>query len=466
MTKSMCAKINSDEVHKVRLSDISPYEGNRDIYNPPTEDRLRKLANSIKRNGQLEPLILSIDGVIISGNTRYLALQYLGRKFVNVRYLDILSTDEGFTELVVSANDQRIKSAKELLNEVLATVDPLEYQKRAIAEKWKSENVELKGVTGSLKIERRIPDAHSQLVETVKKILIDFEEHRPLTLRAIHYQILNYIVSVPSMATPGNPRGQYGNEQRFYNALSRTVTSMRVNQEIPFSWVNDVTRVLEPNRGYENEVDYLREEVNGFLAGYFRDVLQDQKYYCAIIAEKQTIAPMVNKIGAKYGMPVLYAKGGSSIDIRYRLVADWWRNGKKPIRLLFLSDLDPAGYRIQDTFLGSLEIDFHDYLGATRIEGYRVGVTTEQVKKYGLHSELEAKVTDTNYLQFVKRSGITKSYELEALPPDVLTNELEAAILKIIDVDAYNNQIEQYNRDIEELDRKKQVAAGLLKQLF
>jgi len=55
----------SDKILKVRLDEIKPSEENPDIYNRPHEDRIRKLANDIKRNGLLEPLIITSDNIIL-----------------------------------------------------------------------------------------------------------------------------------------------------------------------------------------------------------------------------------------------------------------------------------------------------------------------------------------------------------------------------------------------------------------
>ncbi|MDP6586727.1 MAG: ParB/RepB/Spo0J family partition protein, partial [Anaerolineales bacterium] len=110
-------------VEKVRMDSIRPSNQNDHIYNAIHEDRLIKLANDIKRNGLINPLMVSIDNVIIDGHTRYKAMQYKGYKFVCVRRCNVHSTDPEFTALLVSANDQRIKTDQEKTREITATVD-------------------------------------------------------------------------------------------------------------------------------------------------------------------------------------------------------------------------------------------------------------------------------------------------------------------------------------------------------
>ena len=68
--------IENIAIEKVRMSDIKPSDINKKIYQPHHEDRIVKLSNNIKKNGLMEALIVSRDGVIVSGHTRYAALKF------------------------------------------------------------------------------------------------------------------------------------------------------------------------------------------------------------------------------------------------------------------------------------------------------------------------------------------------------------------------------------------------------
>lgn len=448
--------MESLKVEKILMTDIRPSEVNKTIYNPAHEDRIIKLANNIKRKGLLDPLLISSDGVIISGNTRYAALKLLGRKFVEVRRHPVHSESKEFLELLIAANDQRVKTLKEQVNEIAASVDPKVYwMQRELDMSEKRSSIDLECVTGELKSRRRLTDNYEDLAQAIERVLKDNREYLPMTLRGVHYQLLELrpIASYALAKKEGEAAARYANLPKFYKLLSGVATKMRIEGRIRFEDLRDDGRKIEYNRGWDSMTSYLTYEVNSLFSRYNRDLMQTQPYYIAIICEKETVSNVLNKIAVRYGVPVMYTKGGSSIDIRYRLVSDNVRNGGKPMRLLFLSDLDPAGYRIQDSFVGSLHEDFSRY----DVEAFRVCITQEQVKRYQLHSDMSAKETDTSYKKFVQTTGMRSAYELDALRPDVLMNEVEEALRQVVDWDLYNFEVQERNGDAVELDRYRQA---------
>lgn len=440
-----------DTIHKIRVSLISESGINAKIYQPVSEDRLIKLANDIKRNGLIEPLLLTLDHVLISGHTRLRALKHLNRVFVEVRYHNIYSTDPDFERLLVSCNDQRHKTDRERNNELKVQVDPLKYRREACL-KGNTLDPGLEPVSGSLKADRHVTANYRALAVSIIKTLEKNREYLPITLRSLHYQLLND----PPITSKRSGR-VYGNDLDSYRLLSRIATSLRTEGFVHYSAIADPTRRLDSNRGFENVDFYKKEQLNQLYSTYTRDLLRSQPYYFALIVEKETLSHLVDRVARGYGMPVLYCKGSSSITLRYRLVEDWKRNGEKPMVLFFLTDLDPAGLRIQNTFVGSLEADFRRFP-----EAFRVCITPEQITKHGLTSDMNAKTSDPNFKQFVKVTGMTQAYELEALPPDVLIREVDEVIRGAIDIDLYNEEIELYNQEIEVLERDKARILDLL----
>jgi hypothetical protein len=445
----------SDSIEKVRMDSIRPSEQNKEIYNGHHEDRISKLANDIKRNGLLEPLIVSTDNVIISGHTRYKALKQLKRTFVKIRRANISSDHPAFSKLLVAANNQRVKTDDERGRELKVEVDPEAYfRNKSFLNRFG--DTDLKQVEGSLKKSRTLSDNYADIVKAVKKIMEENKVYLPITLRAIHYQLLN---DPPILSKRKGKR--YTNTRADYQRLSEIVTKMRVNKIIPFEWITDGTRKYNRNRGWDDVYSYQKYQLRYFLQTYQRDLVQTQPAYIAIICEKETISNTVDGVATEYGVPVLYTKGISSVDARFRLVKDWERNGEKErIILLILSDLDPAGFRIQDSFVGSLKSDFPNM--AAKIEAYRVGVTLEQVKKYNLFSDMNAKKSDSNYKDFVKRTGLTKAYELDALKPTDLSRELDEAVMAVIDTEKYNEEVKRYYKEIDIITATRQKVVDFI----
>lgn len=118
------------------------------------------------------------------------------------------------------------------------------------------------------------------------------------------------------------------------------------------------------------------------------------------------------------------------------------RSGKSKLVLLIVSDFDPDGEEIAQSFARSMRDDF----GVWSIHPIKVGLTAEQVERFKLPPNMLAKEKSANYRKFVERYG-RNVFEVEALPPEVLQAELRAAIDSVIDVAAFNAELEREKQD-------------------
>lgn len=79
-----------NKVVLMALNDIKPYENNP----RNNEETVEKVANSIKKFGFNQPIVVDKDNVIIVGHTRYLAAQELGLTEVPVIVAENLSEEQ------------------------------------------------------------------------------------------------------------------------------------------------------------------------------------------------------------------------------------------------------------------------------------------------------------------------------------------------------------------------------------
>lgn len=98
---------------KIPVSSLHHHPLNEQLYNLSDIDTL---TNSIKEVGLLEPLVVNKKNEVISGNRRLEALRKLRYKEADVVFRDIKEKDEPL--IIISHNSQRIKTARELLNEI------------------------------------------------------------------------------------------------------------------------------------------------------------------------------------------------------------------------------------------------------------------------------------------------------------------------------------------------------------
>jgi len=94
----------------MKVSLINPNSANNEIYD--TTD-VSSLANSIKENGLLEPLVITREGNLLSGHRRLEAIKSLGWEDVDVRIVDV----ENEVIALIEHNRYRTKSEKDVLRE-------------------------------------------------------------------------------------------------------------------------------------------------------------------------------------------------------------------------------------------------------------------------------------------------------------------------------------------------------------
>src|SRR5262249_33987944 len=132
-------------------------------------------------------------------------------------------------------------------------------------------------------------------------------------------------------------------------------------------------------------------------------------------------------------------------------------SGKRSLLLLNLSDSDPEGEDIGHSFARSMRDDF----GIPDIIPVKVALTRQQVRDLELPPMMKAKETSSRHAKFVSRQG-DDVFELEAIPPERLQQYLREAIDSVMDVDAFNAEVEQEKLDAARLDGIRRRAHALL----
>jgi hypothetical protein len=137
------------------------------------------------------------------------------------------------------------------------------------------------------------------------------------------------------------------------------------------------------------------------------------------------------------------------------------KSGKAKLVLLILSDLDPDGREIAQSFARSMRDDF----GISDIVPIRVALTGDQVRELGLPPGMKAKASSHQYGKFKEMHG-DNVYELEAVEPTKLQAILRTAIDSVLDIKAFNREIDAEKADAQQLAAiRKTVLADLPRHL-
>lgn len=429
------------EVNEIPLHEIKPSPENDKLYRPvsPDDPEIVGLAQSIEEHGMREPLVLSRDRYIISGHRRYVAAQVAGLNAVPVRYEDVRRADDPdrFLLLLREHNRQRVKDFSEKVREAVIDADPEECRRELI------EHRRTRAKTGHVPI--RLPEAKRRaditpakapFVKALKRIVRDLKEFWPLSIRQIHYGLLND----PPLKHASKADSGYRNDLASYKSADELLVRMRLVDAdhwayIPEEAIDDETRPVTIWDVHRDVSSYISGEVNAFLKGYSRNLMTSQPNHIEIVVEKNTVAGIVRPISQDLTIPMTSGRGYSSLPPRAAMARRFAVSGKEKLIVVMVSDFDPEGEDIASSFARSMRDDF----GIAKIEAVKAALTDRQVKSLKLPPVFEVKETSSRAKSFVDKHG-SNVWELEAVAPLKLQEIVRECVLGAVDVDALNRE--------------------------
>jgi hypothetical protein len=408
---------------------------------------------SIKEVGILEPLVITLDNYLLSGHRRISCAKWLGLEMVPVRIIDktfeLLDKPERLALLRVY-NQQRDKSTGEKIREKLLGIDKSKAYSNLLMRR-----VGILTASGGIKSNIKLGDTQRrakittiQFLNAVKAVVEENRQYWPLTDRRIHYLLLNN----PPLRHDKKPNSKYANDKASYKALTNLLVRARLNGEIPMRSIEDGTRPIKLGGGFETLEQYVGQETENFLACYSRDLMQGQPHHIEIILEKNALRSIIESVARNYCIPVTTSRGYSSLSPRFDLVQRFLRSGKSKLILLMLTDFDPDGEQIAQSFARSLRDDFR----LKSVHPVKVALTAEDIKNHELPSDMDAKPSSPNYKKFIAKYGV-KAVELDAAPVDLLKSSLESAIQSFLDMDEYQAQMDLEAKDAVKIEAHRQI---------
>jgi hypothetical protein len=463
-----------------RLSTLKPSPENDLIYRPPyVEDAATiQLAASLKKNIPHQALVVTKDNWIVSGHRRRLAHQINGTIQVQCYVLPKRKdeyTEEEYLQLLKQYNEQRHKSVAELIREKVIDIEPEEAHRELRTLRDKSVNplryptaLETLHINTGKK-RHAISEDKAEHVKFIKEVVFDVrKDYWPLSIRAVHYVLLNYDFIrgyySPRKKDPdwgGPPRElRYKNDAGSYAATSDLITRLRLDGTIPWEAFDDPTRPIKEFFPFLNFHEFMQQEIEGLFESYWRNLLQSQSVHVECFVEKNTIYSLALRVTKKYQIITSSGRGFNSIDPWHDLYQRFLASGKERLIVMTLTDHDPEGQRIPivgGETLAELGLDPKDF------DIVPVAVTRNQVEQYNLPDMAFAKEDSPNFDWYVERNGgDERVWELEALDPQVVMDDLEDAIKSIIDIDAFNGESEEEQQEAVKIQAARDVIVPLL----
>lgn len=446
---------------------ITPSPENDKLYGPIKDwedETMWALDESIRERGLEEPIILTADGYILSGHRRFaVCRQFMQTIPCRIKHDIRREGNPNFMRDLIAYNPQRVKSVGAILREaILRDTTADEELEEALARVQDTNEAttipEYTIVPGSKEIEP-ISESKRDILRAVKFVVERLKSYWPLSLRQIHYQLLNdpplWRIVGRSKFDPEHYR--YRNDKPSYEALGRLCVSARYLGELPWTSIDDVTRVSENNAGFTSVHEFIQAEMENFLRGFHRDKQFDQPVHLVLLYEKNTLASIVRPVCKEYYIQMEPSRGFGGPSLWYRMANKFHARGKGRMVLLVLSDYDPEGLALARDAIRSLR----DLWGIP-VEYHRVGVTNTQIREQKLYQDFNpAKPDSTHLAAFIEETDGTRTWECEALDPEYLQGQLRDAVLANMNLEIF---AAAQAREIEEIkliqETRAEIARG------
>lgn len=224
-----------------------------------------------------------------------------------------------------------------------------------------------------------------------------------LTLRHLFYRLVS--------------AGTIPKTEAAYNNLLHHTKIMRQKGILPYSVFADNTRLRRKSRTYKS----LEDALNFWSNTYRQELWLRQDCYVEIWSEKDAISNIIVDVTDNYHVPLMVARGFSSLTFLYNAAEEIMDTGK-PAFIYHLGDLDPSGVKAAEDIHAKL-LEFGCY-----VQFERLAVTRDQVEEYSLPTRPTKSNTHS-------KGWKGDSVEIDAMDPGILKSLVRNAIISHIDFD-------------------------------
>lgn len=242
----------------------------------------------------------------------------------------------------------------------------------------------------STRVDKRERRTKAEIEAIERAIIAVLREDHPATVRGTFYRLVSAGVIDK-------------NDREYKNTVVRLMTRLRECGKLPYGWVTDSTRLMRKTRSWESPYAALMDTALDFKAAVWRD----QSSYVELWTEKDAIAGVLLSATQDWDVPVMVARGFSSITFLFE-AAQTIKAVGKPSYLYYFGDWDPSGVGGER----HVEKKLRQYAPHSEIHFERVAVTPEQIERFGLLTR-PPKKSDSRSRKWTGGMNV----EVDALPP-------------------------------------------------
>lgn len=276
----------------------------------------------------------------------------------------------------------------------------------------------------------RFNERSRELIEKCNEVIDDYlGQGLRLTLRQLYYQLVTKNIIT--------------NEERSYRKLGSLLNDARYAGEVDWEAIED--RVRRPRSAGEwGSIFELAEAA----AGAFRlPRWEGQEFYAELWVEKDALAGVLEPLAREAHVTLMVNRGYSSASAMKESAERFREFGDRQLVLFYLGDHDPSGE--------DMVRDVRDRLAifGVEVDVQKIALTMDQVRQYRPPPN-PAKMTDSRARDYVAKYG-RQSWEVDALPPNVLAQIVRRAFDSVIDREKMDEVIAR-----EEVGKTKLLAAA------
>lgn len=239
-----------------------------------------------------------------------------------------------------------------------------------------------------------------------------------LTLRQLYYQLV--------------ARDFIPNSQNDYKRLGRIISDARRAGMVDWDAITDRTRNLQSTSHWTSPAEILLSAEQSYRI----DKWAGQSYRPECWVEKEALAGVVERACVPLDVNYFSCRGYSSDSEMWRAAQRYRRYAAAGQRMfiLHLGDHDPSGIDMTRDIRDRLDLFKADPIVV------RIALNMEQIEYYAPPPN-PAKDTDSRWKDYVAEFGVTDSWELDALEPQVIVRLITEEIEQLLDVDLWEAKV-------------------------
>lgn len=281
-------------------------------------------------------------------------------------------------------------------------------------------------------IEKRFNASSVKIIDQANAIITEYQGMGyTLTLRQLYYQFV--------------ARDLLPNKQSNYKRLGSIMSDARLAGLSDWAAIEDRTRGVEEQPAWDSPDSII----SAVASQYQEKVWNDQPYRPEVWIEKEALVGVVIPVCEELRIPYFACRGYASQSAQYeasKRFARYRYRDSEPI-ILHLGDHDPSGIDMTRENRDKIEL-------LCRGEGVKVerlALNMDQVRRYNPPPN-PAKESDSRFRNYVRQYG-KKSWELDALSPDVIGTLIRDAVEGLIDRDKWDAAMAAEERNKELLEK-------------